>query len=289
MIRRRWVMMLGGRAVGERRRIPVFHERSTVRFCCGQVVPVAECRRQSAGDRCPGLHIEVEPEPANIEIGDIPLVPKLKTRSSPRRKARTRSPSCGAYDGPMHGRIDQAEKRVIRIVDYDPSWPTRFSEIGAALRQALRDVALRIDHIGSTSVPGLAAKAIIDIQISVIRLEPVGPFRDRLRDLGLVYRADNPERTKRYFREAPGQPRTHVHVRRAGSFSEQFPLLFRDFLRVDRRAAADYVSAKRDLARLHPLDGQAYTDAKAGICWEIMQRADEWAQQNGWEPGPSDA
>jgi GrpB-like predicted nucleotidyltransferase (UPF0157 family) len=161
--------------------------------------------------------------------------------------------------------------------------------MGAALRQALGDVALRIDHIGSTSVPGLAAKPIIDIQISVVRLEPVEPFRDRLCGWGLVYRADNPERTKRYFREAPGQPRTHVHVRRAGSFSEQFPLLFRDFLRVDRRAAADYVSVKRALAELHPHDGQAYTDAKAAICWEIIQRADEWAQRSGWEPGLSDA
>ncbi|WP_051570762.1 GrpB family protein [Cryptosporangium arvum] len=189
----------------------------------------------------------------------------------------------------MDGRTDQAGKRVIHIADYDPSWPARFAEIGAALRRALGDVALRIDHIGSTSVPGLAAKAIIDVQISVIRLEPVEPFRDRLRGMGLVYRADNPERTKRYFREAPGRPRSHIHVRRAGSFSEQFSLLFRDFLRVDRRAAADYVSVKRDLARRHPHDGQAYTDAKAAICWAIIHRADEWAQQNGWEPGPSDA
>jgi GrpB-like predicted nucleotidyltransferase (UPF0157 family) len=189
----------------------------------------------------------------------------------------------------MDGRVDQAGKPVIHVGDYDPAWPARFAEIGAVLRRALGDVALRIDHIGSTSVPGLAAKAIIDIQISVIRLEPVDPFRDRLLGLGLVYRADNPERTKRYFREAPGQPRTHIHVRRSGSFSEQFPLLFRDFLRVDRQAAADYVSVKRALARLHPHDGQAYTDAKAAICWEIIHRADEWAQQNGWEPGPSDA
>lgn len=124
---------------------------------------------------------------------------------------------------------------MICIVDYDPAWPTRFSEMGTALRQALGDVALRIDHIGSTSVPGLAAKPIVDIQVSVGSLEPVAPFRDPLVHLGLVHRADNPERTKRYFREAPGHPRTHIHVRRAGSFAEQYALLFRDFLRVDQR------------------------------------------------------
>ncbi len=185
--------------------------------------------------------------------------------------------------------MDQGSGSAVRIVDYDPAWPARFTEIGSALRRALGGVALRIDHIGSTSVPGLAAKPVIDIQVSVARLEPVAVFRDPLVDIGLVYRADNPERTKRYFREAPGQPRTHIHVRRAGSFSEQFPLLFRDFLRVDQPAASDYASIKRTLAQRHRRDRQAYTDAKATICWQIIQRADEWAQRTGWVPGPTDA
>lgn len=203
---------------------------------------------------------------------------------SPRICARNRP-----YDGPVSAETGRAGKRVIHIVDYDPAWPARFARIGAELRHALGNVALRIDHIGSTSVPGLAAKPVVDIQVSVERLEPVTPFRDPLVGLGLIYRAENPERTKRYFREAPGQPRTHIHVRRAGSFSEQFALLFRDFLRVDQRAASGYVAVKRTLARRHHDDGQAYTDAKAPYCWEIIQRADDWAQSTGWEPGPSDA
>lgn len=189
----------------------------------------------------------------------------------------------------MSAQDDQGDRRVIRIVAYNPAWPARFTDIGAALRRALGNVALRIDHIGSTSVPGLAAKPIIDIQVSVEHLEPTSPFRDPLIDMGLVYRADNPERTKRYFREAPGQPRTHIHVRRAGSFSEQFPLLFRDFLRVDRRTASDYANVKQALAQQHQHDGHAYTNAKVPICWEIIRRADDWAQQTGWEPGPSNA
>jgi GrpB-like predicted nucleotidyltransferase (UPF0157 family) len=179
--------------------------------------------------------------------------------------------------------------RVIRIADYDPAWPVRFAELGAKLRAALGEVALRIDHIGSTSVPGLAAKPVIDIQVSVARLEPVDPFREPLESLGYVYRAGNPERTKRYFREPPGEPRTHIHVRRAGSFSEQFPLLFRDYLRVDPEAAVEYAAVKRRLAAESPHDGQAYTDTKASFVWQIVHRADDWAQETGWEPGPSDA
>jgi GrpB-like predicted nucleotidyltransferase (UPF0157 family) len=184
---------------------------------------------------------------------------------------------------------DASGEFVVRIAEYDPAWPLRFAELGGRLRDALGSVAIRIDHIGSTSVPGLAAKPVIDIQISVDRLEPVQPFCAPLRRLGFVYRPDNPERTKRYFREPPGHPRTHIHVRRAGSFSEQFPLLFRDFLRADSEAAADYERAKRSLAKRYRLDRHSYTDAKGPIVWDIIRRADNWAQQVGWEPGPSDA
>jgi GrpB-like predicted nucleotidyltransferase (UPF0157 family) len=179
--------------------------------------------------------------------------------------------------------------RVIRIVDYDPAWPQRFREVTGPLREALRDAALRIDHIGSTSVPGLAAKPVIDIQISVVELAPTDPFRVPLQSLGYVYREQNPERTKRYFREPPGQPRTHIHVRRAGSFSEQFPLLFRDYLRVHPRAAGEYAAVKRELAARHPRDGLAYTNAKADFVWALVHRADDWAQGTGWSPGRSDA
>jgi GrpB-like predicted nucleotidyltransferase (UPF0157 family) len=124
----------------------------------------------------------------------------------------------------------------ITVVAYDPAWPETFRRLGAQLRAALGGLALRIDHIGSTAVPGLAAKPIVDVQVSVERLEPVEPFRSPLEAAGFLYRAANTERTTRYFREPPGQRRTHVHVRRAGSFSEQFALLFRDFLRADPAA-----------------------------------------------------
>src|SRR5690349_7999108 len=101
---------------------------------------------------------------------------------------------------------------MIQIDPYDPRWPQQFAHVGAALRDALGDIALRIDHIGSTAVPNLAAKPIIDIQISVAALDPVDPFRTPLEALGYVYRPDNAERTKRYFREPPGTPRIHIHV-----------------------------------------------------------------------------
>ena len=148
------------------------------------------------------------------------------------------------------------------------------------LGEALGSVALRIDHIGSTAVPGLAAKPIIDIQISVASLDPVEAYSGNLQKVGFVWRPDNPERTKRYFREVPGQKRTHIHVREHGSFSEQFALLFRDYLRNHAEDRMLYESEKRALANC--FNREAYTAGKAPVIWDIMGRAHHWAARTGW-------
>jgi len=178
--------------------------------------------------------------------------------------------------------------RII-ILPYDPEWPSLFLKIAAPLRAALQEVALRIDHVGSTSIPGLDAKPVIDIQISVVVLEPTHLYQMPLESVGYVFRADNPDRTKRYFREAPGQRRTHIHVRRAGSWSEQCALLFRDYLQTHHEDAQRYAALKIRLAEQYRLDRNGYTDAKSPFIWEILQKANQWSQDVGWEPGPTDA
>jgi GrpB-like predicted nucleotidyltransferase (UPF0157 family) len=178
---------------------------------------------------------------------------------------------------------------LIRVVPYDPEWAAMFARQAAELRDALGAVALRIDHIGSTAIPQLVAKPVIDVQISVADFEPLDAYRRPLERLGYVFRADNPDRTKRYFRESPGSHRTHIHVRRAGSFGEQVALLFRDFTRVHTDVAAEYAELKIKLAERYSGDRTAYTDAKGPFIWSVIAQADAWAQRTGWMPGPSDA
>lgn len=177
---------------------------------------------------------------------------------------------------------------IVEIAEYDALWPRLFQDRGERLRRALGAVALRIDHIGSTSVPGLAAKPIIDVEISVAAFDPLDGFREPLEALGYVFRADNIERTKRYFREAPGTRREHLHVRTAGSWGEQFALLFRDYLRTHPDETEQYASLKRDLAERYRDDRHGYTEAKGPFIWSVMRRATGWSQEIGWEPGPSD-
>lgn len=176
----------------------------------------------------------------------------------------------------------------IIVVPYDPKWPGLFSQVGRTLRLALGETALRIDHIGSTAVPGLDAKPVIDIQISVAELEPTDPYRTPLESIGYIFRADNPDLTKRYFRETPGQRRTHIHVRRAGSWAEQCALLFRDYLRAHIEDAQRYAKLKHQLAEKYGEDRLGYTEAKSPFIWGIFHKANLWSQVTGWEPGPPD-
>ena len=190
-------------------------------------------------------------------------------------------------------------RRVIRIEPYNSDWPDEFARLGEALRKALGARALRIDHIGSTSIPGLAAKDVIDVQITVATLDPA--IREALQAIGYVQRphladhippgADGSANdwTKWVFAEPAGQRATNVHVRVAGGPNQRFALLFRDFLRANGVAGEAYARVKVALARLHPEDMEAYTAVKDPVCDIIFAAAEAWAAAAKWAPGPSDA
>lgn len=175
-----------------------------------------------------------------------------------------------------------------RIAEHNPLWLDMFQETAARLHTALGDIALRIDHIGSTSISGLDAKPVIDIQISVSRLDELDGYKSKIEELGFVYREDNPDLSKRYFREAPGTRRTHIHVRQAGSFSEQMSLLFRDYLRQHPEDCLRYGQEKHRLMELYKHERIKYVEGKGPIVWDILHKAHIWSQSAGWHPGATD-
>ena len=183
------------------------------------------------------------------------------------------------------GRIVPGNERAdpIEIVAYDHSWPGRFEMMRARLAAALGPTARRIDHVGSTAVTGLAAKPIIDVQVSVPDVEDEGAFRAPIEALGFVLRFVEPGH--RYFRPPPGLPRLwQVHVCSLGSRWERDHLLFRDYLRAHPRRAADYAALKRRLVGEFRHQRIAYTDAKAPFIEETLALAEAWAAEVGWQP-----
>jgi GrpB-like predicted nucleotidyltransferase (UPF0157 family) len=131
------------------------------------------------------------------------------------------------------------------------------------LRNGLGETAVRIEHVGSTAVPGLAAKPVIDIQVSVGSLEPFEAYADPLAGLGYESREDD-EPAHRFFCLAPAGVRTHhVHVCESGGEWERRHLAFRDALRSDPDLRSRYEAEKRRIAALHAADSLAYADAKS--------------------------
>lgn len=188
---------------------------------------------------------------------------------------------------------------MIKIMPYQPSWQDEFTTIGKSLRQALGDLTLRIDHIGSTSVPGLAAKDIIDIQVTVAELDPAveQAFNQAGYQRIIEYTQDHlPPGTaspaddwvKWVFRPPSSVRLANVHVRLSGHSNQRYALLFRDYLRAHLATAQAYAQVKEALVKYHADDAEAYYDVKDPVCDIIIGGAEEWAMRIEWVPGPSD-
>jgi GrpB-like predicted nucleotidyltransferase (UPF0157 family) len=185
---------------------------------------------------------------------------------------------------------------AIAIVDYDSTWPEQFEELAATLRRELGDGARAIDHIGSTAVPGLAAKDVIDLQVAVADLaqaDRLAPAFERAGYVPTPYRRDHqpagdgsdPGRwEKRLWQSPPGARRVNAHVRVAGWPNQRYALLFRDYLRARPAAAAAYARLKRALAERFGDDLYAYTDVKDHACDLIAVAAGDWTAVSRMQP-----
>jgi GrpB-like predicted nucleotidyltransferase (UPF0157 family) len=168
----------------------------------------------------------------------------------------------------------------IEIVNYDPRWPALFDEEAKRLRANLDpSLVVGLEHFGSTAIPGLSAKPIIDILIAVRSLaDAQANFVEALRKLDYIYWAENPKQDRMFFVKGMppfGSGRTH-HVHVTEPHGEMWQrLAFRDYLRAHPEEAQTYERLKRRLASEHRADRDAYTDAKSAYVESVMRKAME--------------
>lgn len=194
-------------------------------------------------------------------------------------------------------------KDPIEVIAYEARWADEGLAHAEAVAAALGPLALRVDHVGSTAVPGLAAKDVIDVQALVLRLEDEGIVQ-AMQAAGYRFRENNhgdpphPESPaalgpddwrKLYFREPKGARRVHVHVRRNGAAAARNSLLLRDFLRDDAPARRDYGEFKMALAQKTRKDRDAYQLIKRPFISITLRGAESWAELTRWVPGAPDA
>jgi GrpB-like predicted nucleotidyltransferase (UPF0157 family) len=177
-----------------------------------------------------------------------------------------------------HPSLDERFDPAIRIVDHDPEWPRCAREELARVAEALGETAVRLEHVGSTSVPGLGAKPIIDMQVSVVDIERTDDYVGPLEGLGYLFAPDPAFPDYHYFAKPHERPRSHhLHICQAASHQELRHLAVRDFLRGHPDEAASYERLKRELVRDHPQDRLAYVAGKDGYMVELEARAMRWA------------
>jgi GrpB-like predicted nucleotidyltransferase (UPF0157 family) len=182
-----------------------------------------------------------------------------------------------------------AVTKDIVVSDYNSAWPGWFEEIRDYIWPAIVDVAIRVDHVGSTSVPGLAAKPIIDLDIVVPTEHDVGPATERLTDLGYRWRGDLGVPGREAF--APPShvklPTHHLYLVVKDNRAHMDHWLLRDLLRNDPKSRDEYSTLKRQNVELAQGDIEVYLARKAGFVAGLLQRA---RQERGlpavtyWEP-----
>ena len=158
----------------------------------------------------------------------------------------------------------------IALSEYDPSWPRLFAKERRRIRRALGSVALLIEHVGSTSVPGLAAKPIVDILLVVPESSEEPSYVPALESIGYVLRIRDPNWHEHRLLKGPN---VNLHIFSNGDDEIERMLLFRDWLRTDPEDRNRYLRAKRELARKNWKYTQNYADAKSKVVESIIKRA----------------
>ncbi|MEV4508317.1 GrpB family protein [Dactylosporangium sp. NPDC049525] len=159
----------------------------------------------------------------------------------------------------------------IRLVAHDPAWGGRFTEEAAAIRAAIGPwLTGGVEHVGSTAVPGLAAKPVIDIMAGVADLDASRDCIEALAGLGYLYAPYRTDVMHWFCKPDPAARTHHLHLVPTGSPRWHQVLSFRDLLRRDPAAAAEYATLKRTLAARFPDDREAYTDGKAELITRLL-------------------
>ena len=171
----------------------------------------------------------------------------------------------------------------ITVVNYDPEWPSKYARERDYITEILKDNCIAVYHIGSTSVPGLAAKPIIDIMAVVRSLEEVDTVADKFAEIGYEYLGEFGIKGRRYLRKG-GDERTHqIHIFQADDWNNiGRHLAFRDYMRTHEKERDEYAKIKKDLAQKFPYDIDGYCDGKENFVREMEERA--LAQYDGtWD------
>ncbi|KFN01897.1 GrpB family protein [Bacillus clarus] len=170
--------------------------------------------------------------------------------------------------------------RKIVVVPYENHWGKKFQQEAKRLKEAMPE-SVKVHHIGSTSVPGLAAKPIVDMIMEVESIEKVDHWNKQFEDLGYIVKGENGIPGRRFFIHGTEENRSyHLHVFKTGNPEITRHLSFRDYMMAHCEEAEAYAALKKELAEKYTYDGTQYTEGKSEFVRNVDEKAKEWIENN---------
>lgn len=175
--------------------------------------------------------------------------------------------------------------RRIEVVPHDPRWAQQFQAEAVQLVEVLGTEVAAIHHIGSTAIPGIRAKPIIDVLVEVRDIEAVDAFNETLQERGYIPKGEHGIPGRRFFIKGTEEIRSHhIHIFERGDPEVNRHLDFRDYLRAHPEEARAYSDLKKELALRHPEDIESYVAGKDDLIKALDRRAQAWRQKTKQAP-----
>lgn len=171
--------------------------------------------------------------------------------------------------------------RKVEVVPYNHQWPQMYKDEANKIKTIMNEIMVQIHHIGSTSIPGMSAKPVIDILVEVRSIEKVDLFNQAMMELGYDPKGENGIPNRRYFSKGGDNRTHHVHIFQKGNPEIMRHLLFRDYLIAHPEDATLYGELKQSLAQHFSEDIEQYIQGKDGLVKELDEKAKRWRLRMG--------
>jgi GrpB-like predicted nucleotidyltransferase (UPF0157 family) len=169
--------------------------------------------------------------------------------------------------------ISKRDKRIVGVVSYNSNWKKMYKEESEKIKNVLSDIIIDIHHVGSTAIPGIKAKPVIDILVEVKDIEAVDRYNHKMKDLGYEVMGEYGILKRRFFRKGGNNRTHHIHIFQAGNEEIERHINFKEYLIAHPDKARVYSKLKEELANKYTYDVENYTNSKSDFIKEIDKKA----------------
>ena len=175
--------------------------------------------------------------------------------------------------------ISKIDKRRVEVVSYDPNWKEMYKEESGKIKNIFKDIIIDIYHIGSTAIPGIKAKPVIDILVEVKDIKAVDRYNHKMEELGYEAMGEYGIPKRRFFRKGENKRTHHIHVFEEGDKEIERHINFKEYLISHPDKGQEYSKLKEKLVNKYTYDVENYTNAKGDFIQEIDRKAKLWGKK----------